>query len=83
MTDLSGKVALVTGSARGIGKAIAVRYAQLGADIEIDNFLGRAVLENHSLFQRWKRFCVGKKSCLKDYGFIKVIICGKSMELSR
>jgi 3-oxoacyl-[acyl-carrier protein] reductase len=36
MTDLSGKVALVTGSARGIGKAIAVRYAQLGADIVIN-----------------------------------------------
>jgi 3-oxoacyl-[acyl-carrier protein] reductase len=36
MTDLSGKVALVTGSARGIGKAIAVRYAQLGADIAIN-----------------------------------------------
>jgi NAD(P)-dependent dehydrogenase (short-subunit alcohol dehydrogenase family) len=36
MTDLSDKVALVTGSARGIGKAIAVRYAQLGADIAIN-----------------------------------------------
>lgn len=36
MTDLDGKVALVTGSARGIGKAIAVRYAQLGADIVIN-----------------------------------------------
>jgi 3-oxoacyl-[acyl-carrier protein] reductase len=36
MTDRSGKVALVTGSARGIGKAIAVRYAQLGTDIVIN-----------------------------------------------
>ena len=36
MTDLIGKVALITGSARGIGKAIAVRYAQFGADIVIN-----------------------------------------------
>jgi 3-oxoacyl-[acyl-carrier protein] reductase len=36
MTDRSGKVALVTGSAPGIGKAIAVRYAQLGTDIVIN-----------------------------------------------
>lgn len=32
-TDLTGKTALVSGSARGIGKAIALRYAGLGANI--------------------------------------------------
>lgn len=38
MTDLSGKVAVVTGSARGIGRAIAVRYAALGARVVINYF---------------------------------------------
>ncbi|WP_216849003.1 hypothetical protein [Pedobacter sp. L105] len=35
MIDLEGKVALITGSARGKGKAIAQRYGSLGADIVI------------------------------------------------
>ena len=33
MIDLSGKAAVVTGGSRGIGKAIAMRLAQQGADV--------------------------------------------------
>ncbi|MCK4305962.1 MAG: SDR family NAD(P)-dependent oxidoreductase, partial [Candidatus Eisenbacteria sp.] len=33
--DLKGKVAIVTGSARGIGRAIALGLARRGADVVI------------------------------------------------
>ena len=41
MNRLQGKIALVTGSSRGIGRAIAVALAEAGADI-VGNFVQRA-----------------------------------------
>ena len=45
LTDLRGKVALVTGGSRGIGRAIAIRLAQGGAKIALN------YRENHAAAQ--------------------------------
>jgi len=53
MTNLKNKVALITGSARGIGKAIAERYAALGADIVV-NYTKDEAAANETVTQAQK-----------------------------
>lgn len=53
MSDLTGKVALVTGSARGIGKAIAQRLGKLGASVVINySASGEAARETVATIER-------------------------------
>lgn len=57
---LEGKVALVTGSAQGIGAAIAIRLAQEGADIIIDDRLG-----NSGALETCKQIeALGRRACV-------------------
>lgn len=46
--NFEGKIALVTGSGRGIGKAIAIKLARLGADIIVNYSRNRAQAEETS-----------------------------------
>lgn len=45
MIDLRGKVALVTGGARGIGGAVSVKFAELGATVIINYYRSKEAAE--------------------------------------
>jgi 3-oxoacyl-[acyl-carrier protein] reductase len=60
LSNLEGRVALVTGSSRGIGRAIAVALAEAGADIVV-NFLRREAEARNveAEISQLQRRCIG------------------------
>lgn len=90
MKRLEGKVAVITGSSTGIGKACAIRFAEEGAsvvinDFEADDSLAKEVLEiirNKGGKAEYFRADVRSKSSLRDlidfsiklYGKINVLV---------
>ena len=89
MKILEGKVALITGAARGIGKAIALKYASEGADIaftdlNIDDVAQQTVAEIEALGVKVKGYASNAASfdeaqavvaeVLKDFGKIDVLV---------
>ena len=55
MIDLSGRVALVTGGARGIGRGICLALAEQGADISIADLLVDTATETRKEVERLGR----------------------------
>jgi len=98
MMRFNGKVALVTGSGRGIGRAISLRLAQEGADVMINFFRNRKPAEETaSLIREMGRRAVVVKAnvgdidgiqtlfdALKDsYGMLDILICNAASGYNR
>ena len=89
MKLLEGKVALVTGAARGIGKAIAIRFAEQGAnvaftDLAINEAAEQTLAELEALGVKAKAYASNAasfeeshevvKQIMEDFGRIDVLV---------
>ena len=84
MTGFNGKVALVTGGSRGIGKAITLELARQGADIAL-NYLRnhKAASEAQREIENLGVRCLRVKAHLGDPAKIKELFAQVSREFSR
>lgn len=75
MNGLDGRVALVTGASRGIGRAIAVRLAQAGASVAV-NYLSRAAEAEETAVQvrRLGRKAVALKADVRSSGDVQRLV---------
>ncbi len=63
---LKGKVALITGGAKGIGRAIALRFAQEGADIAIADISTTAMPAAEKEIRALGRKCIAQQTDVAD-----------------
>jgi len=81
--DLSNKVALVTGSSRGIGRAIALKLADNGADVVVNARNQSPALEVVEQIERLGRRACFVQADIHDYDQVKQMVCDATQEFGK
>jgi 3-oxoacyl-[acyl-carrier protein] reductase len=72
--DLSGKVALVTGSTHSIGKAIALKFADNNADVVVNGRNAKAGEALVETIERMGRRCIFEKADVTSYEQVQKMV---------
>src|SRR6266850_8460027 len=72
--SLQGQVALITGAGRGIGKAIALRFAREGADIAVVDLNGEWAQATGEEIRALGRRVLVKTADVSDYDQIQTTV---------
>ncbi|MFH2011911.1 MAG: SDR family oxidoreductase [Pseudomonadota bacterium] len=72
--DLKGKVALITGSSKGIGRAIALKFAENGCDVVINGNSADSGMEVVNKIKDMGRHAIFEKANIIQYNEVKDMV---------
>lgn len=81
--DLSGRVALVSGAAQGMGRAMAIAFAEVGADLMLADINAEGVQATAATIEKLGRRAVPVVCDVTDVGQIRAIFARLDREFGR
>ena len=74
MADLTAKIAIITGAGQGIGKAIAIRLAQAGADIVVAELVPERITATVEEIQKMGRAAIGVEVDVRNNQHVQAMV---------